>query len=196
MALKEGQKAFKCPACGKVLITKEPDKPATIKFTCPGCGKVFAVKFDGKADKGDEKPAENKFKQTIVATTGSGTIILDPDSIIAPSATLKVNIHRRLLPSTTKNFDINGFGSYTIGREDITCPSTIQISGDPTISRRCASIDIEKSANGNALFFFTVIKSRNPIKVNGKELHDGEKLQLKFGDTIVMGKTSMIFTKK
>ena len=84
----------------------------------------------------------------------------------------------------------------TIGREDITCPSTIQISGDPTISRRCASIDIEKSANGNALFFFTVIKSRNPIKVNGKELHDGEKLQLKFGDTIVMGKTSMVFTKK
>lgn len=195
MALKEGQKAFKCPKCGKVLITNEPDKPATYKFTCPGCGHVFNIKFSGKAAAEDNKPDGKEFKKTVLANVSGGSIILDPDSIIAPEATLKVNIKRLLLPSITKTFEINGFGSYTIGREDKSYPSTIQIPGDQTISRRSAVIDVSSSSNGNALFFFSVIKSRNPITINGKELHNGEKIQLKFGDTIVMGKTSMTFSK-
>lgn len=208
----------RCPnaECGKQLIITHPGKACTLQFSCPACGRKFRIGFTvngaSKAPDTDSLPAQNsaaaapagiplgvarKPAPEIKKTVRSDGF--DPRWSIAPSgssaAVLRIKMHRRLLPATEKSFSLDGIGAWTIGRRDDVTPSDIQITGDCSISRRCATI-IAQPGQMSTTYMLKVLKSKNPIFINQRPMTDSECIQLSDGDQIVMGQTSMTFQLK
>lgn len=83
-------------------------------------------------------------------------------------------------------------GKTIIGREDEDEPSDISLSGDDTISRRSISIDIIPDDYGFD-YILRVLNAANPVRVNGKQIKQGEKTYLDLGDVITLGHTNLKF---
>ena len=71
-----------------------------------------------------------------------------------------------------KEYDLK-IGVNVIGRADAMSPSDIMIEDDMTVSRRSVSITVEASG-GSYRYWFEVLKSTNPVLVNGKRHAVGE----------------------
>ena len=209
----------RCPnaGCGKQLIITHPSKACTQQFSCPACKTKFKIGFTvngaPKAPDTDSVPAgaaapaapaagiplniAAKPAADVKKTIRSDAF--DPRWSIAPSgssaAVLRIRMHRRLLPASEKTFNLDGIGAWTIGRRDEANPSDIQITGDCSISRRCASI-IAQPGTMSTTYMLKVLKSKNPIFINQRPMTDNECIQLSDGDQIVMGQTSMTFQLK
>jgi DNA-directed RNA polymerase subunit RPC12/RpoP len=84
-------------------------------------------------------------------------------------------------------------GNNWIGRWDVDEPSDIMVKDD-YMSRRSACIEVIRK-NGESLFKFTVKRSTNPVKVNGKEIESEQCIYLNYDDSIEMGNTTF-FVKK
>lgn len=199
-----------CPnaACGKKLIVPHPGKACTQQFTCPSCGKKFKITFN-LSGAGREPDTEKLSPAAAAAAAKQSTDKikdtlrpggLDPRWTIAMNgcssgAILRIKMHRRLLPAKETTFNLDGIGSWTIGRLDDDTPSDIQITGDSSISRRCAAI-FATPGSLSTTYMLKVIKSKNPIFINQRQMADQESIQLIDGDHIVMGQTSMTFHLK
>ena len=85
-------------------------------------------------------------------------------------------------------------GSCVIGRYDEDEVSDIAIKNDSTVSRRSVKIEVNYTSSGNT-FKLTVLKSTNPVLLNGNALAKGEAVSLNFGDIITMGKTRFRFDR-
>lgn len=83
-------------------------------------------------------------------------------------------------------------GKTIIGREDDDEPSDISLTGDDTISRRSISIDIVPDDYG-VDYILKVLNAANPVRVNGKQIRQGEKTYLDLGDIITVGHTNLKF---
>ncbi len=83
----------------------------------------------------------------------------------------------------------------TIGREDDDDPSDIMFSCDSRMSRKSISIEVKEDDYGFD-FVLKVLNATNPVFLNGKELRNGEKTYIDFGDTITLGDTDLIFDNK
>ena len=70
----------------------------------------------------------------------------------------------------------------------------IAIKNDSTVSRRSVKIEVNYTSSGNT-FKLTVLKSTNPVLLNGNALAKGEAVSLNFGDIITMGKTRFRFDR-
>lgn len=198
-----------CPnaACGKKLLVTHPGKACAQQFTCPTCGKKFKISFTvggagRESDTAKLSPAAAAAAAKQSADEIKGTVRpggLDPRWTIAPSgasgAILRIKMHRRLLPAKETTFNLDGIGSWTIGRLDDDSPSDIQITGDSSISRRCAAI-FATPGSMSTTYMLKVLKSKNPIFINQRPMADKESIQLIDGDHIVMGQTSMTFHLK
>ncbi|MDO4320623.1 MAG: FHA domain-containing protein [Bacteroidales bacterium] len=197
-----------CRSCGKTFTVKHPGREATLKYTCPGCGAMVPVRFKAspapvamgglQIPRPKPAPAADKpIPGTIIAGSGggaySGTFVAD-DTTATCSPVLRVTLHRPWLPDTVKDFPIGCMGRWTIGRSDDDYPSDISIPGDSSISRQSAVIEAFPAHGGRgSAFVLKVVKSLNPIRVNDREITQGESLGLNFGDIIVMGRTPMQF---
>jgi len=83
-------------------------------------------------------------------------------------------------------------GVNTVGREDKRMPSDLQVE-DPEMSRRSVLIDASLVDDGSYSFMFHVLKSLNPVKVNGNIIDAGKSIRLNDGDNILMGRTTFHF---
>ncbi|MDE6288220.1 MAG: FHA domain-containing protein [Muribaculaceae bacterium] len=200
MAIPEGYIPIQCPACKKKFLAKKPDQAREARFTCSACGEKFGIRCGAPAAastpesprREPPRPPVAEVKKTVRADNFNPgwTVAMTP-----AKALLKVTMHRTFLPAKVKAFNLDGLRSWTIGRRDNITPSDISITGDNSISRCCASIEANQS-QGGAQYIFRVLKTKNPIFINSRPLASGEAIQLRFGDTITMGKTEMIFTDK
>jgi len=84
-------------------------------------------------------------------------------------------------------------GENWIGRTDNIKMSDVMVNDD-FMSRRSACIEV-LSQKGAFSFKFTVHKTLNPVKVNGRELACNQSVYLNYEDYIVMGKTTFFFKK-
>ena len=198
-----------CRACGKTFSVKHTGREATLKYNCPACGAIVPVRFKAApapvAMKQQQEPSKQQPKPipgTIIAGSGSsagaysGTFVSESPRDTASPA-LRITIHRPLLPDTVRDYPLPLTGAVTIGRADDEQPSDIAITGDSSVSRRSAAIEAYPGPHGST-YALRVIKTLNPIRVNDREIMQGESVGLSFGDIIVMGKTLMQFvnTKK
>lgn len=88
-----------------------------------------------------------------------------------------------------KEYDLK-IGVNVIGRADAMSPSDIMIEDDMTVSRRSVSITVE--ANGGSYrYWFEVLKSTNPVLVNGKRHAVGESFVVEPGTKFVLGRTKL-----
>ena len=89
-----------------------------------------------------------------------------------------------------KEYDLK-IGVNVIGRADAMSPSDIMIEDDMTVSRRSVSITVEASG-GSYRYWFEVLKSTNPVLVNGKRHAVGESFVVEPGTKFVLGRTKLI----
>lgn len=88
-----------------------------------------------------------------------------------------------------KEYDLK-IGVNIIGRADAMSPSDIMIEDDMTVSRRSVSITVEASG-GSYRYWFEVLKSTNPVLVNGKRHAVGESFVVEPGTKFVLGRTKL-----
>ncbi len=198
---------FTCPACGRQfkinIPAPRPEAAPATAPAAPAAGGISvgvahqAVAVPGAglnplAQQQAAAPRKQPYQGTIVKQYNDfGTVT--PQS--PASAVLRVSMHRFLLPAGEKDFTLNGYGSWSIGRKDAETPSAISITGDSSISRRSAEIEAMPSPEGT-IYIFRVQKTRNPIYINGRPLLSGDAIQIRFGDRIKMGETNMQFIDK
>lgn len=80
-------------------------------------------------------------------------------------------------------------GITTIGRYDETYQSDIAIKGDSYMSRRSISIEMRYEGAQGFSYRLRVLKSVNPVLLNGGNVPPGSDVFLNFGDIITLGKT-------
>lgn len=96
---------------------------------------------------------------------------------------------KMILMRERKEYDLK-IGVNVIGRADAMSPSDIMIEDDMTVSRRSVSITVEASG-GSYRYWFEVLKSTNPVLVNGKRHAVGESFVVEPGTKFVLGRTKL-----
>ena len=104
-------------------------------------------------------------------------------------AKIVVTRTKMLFMKERKEYDLK-IGVNVIGRADVMSPSDIMIEDDMTVSRRSVSITVEASG-GSYRYWFEVLKSTNPVLVNGKRHAVGESFVVEPGTKFVLGRTKL-----
>lgn len=104
-------------------------------------------------------------------------------------AKIVVTRTKMLFMKERKEYDLK-IGVNVIGRADAMSPSDIMIEDDMTVSRRSVSITVEASG-GSYRYWFEVLKSTNPVLVNGKRHAVGESFVVEPGTKFVLGRTKL-----
>ncbi len=86
-------------------------------------------------------------------------------------------------------------GANTIGRKDATEPANIMIEGDNEMSRRSVEIMVKPQGAQGFSYTLKVLRTTNPVFVNGRPIGSDESVLLNYGDTICLGKTNISFIK-
>lgn len=87
-------------------------------------------------------------------------------------------------------------GRNTIGRYDPELPSNVMIQGDDEMSRQSVEINaVCRPDLNDYIYELRVLRSLNNVYVNGRVVNHENVVQLKYGDTIGMGKTIISFVK-
>ena len=171
----KAQEMVKCPwdNCGEEIAV-DTVKDGESTMTCPHCNQsvIFMVK-----------------NHKVVEIKPNGTIIITYP--VCGKAQLRVV---KLLNINAKTYQLIA-GRYTIGRYDESVHSDIEFKDDMTMSRRSVQIDVKSNDSGSLSYKLTVLKCMNPVYHNNKPLVKGESVYLNYGDTIKLGKTTLIFEK-
>ncbi|MCI5977833.1 MAG: FHA domain-containing protein [Bacteroidales bacterium] len=153
---------------------------------CPHCQMKIAL---GASDKEGTKNFRcPRCKGPLTMFVRKPTVVLDKTGVLTRG---KLVLLRR--GWLNKDYPLSP-GSCVIGRYDEDEVSDIAIKNDSTVSRRSVKIEVNYTSSGNT-FKLTVLKSTNPVLLNGNALAKGEAVSLNFGDIITMGKTRFRFDR-
>lgn len=184
-----------CPQCNnEVRIC--PSEAGKQIFTCSVCNTSFQVTVDSDADTflpaKKPRPAMGMLIiPDLPQTDEVKTIVSEPKQQEALSEKVSTGFLQWGGLFSRKKYVLRQ-GVNTIGRKDSKAPSDLQFE-DPEMSRRSVCIEATPDDKGNFEFTLTIMKSLNPVKVNGKVMEEGYKLKLRNGDSLTMGKTSFTF---
>lgn len=154
-----------CPHCEKAHIDINPPKAGICEIACPSC--KGKVRFKVRRKTHDASDEIQPYRGKLVQS-------------------------RRLLPDKSYNL---GMGRNVVGRFDPDDLSDINIKGDKTISRRSVEINVEKTVKEGFTFKLKVLNATNPVTLNGKVLSLDSDVYLRFGDKLMLGKTTLLFEK-
>lgn len=165
-----------CPNCRAIIVIENIPGISNKMLTCPKCG------FRSKV---------SVFMQDADSCTVTQTVFVDeePTQVLLPEMDRTVGV----LCVDGKEYSLHE-GKNTIGRKAKSGHAEVQISEDIYMSRQHAVIYIEATSEGLAHKLVST-NPKNPIKVNGKPLNDGEEVLLKWGDELQFGKTEILFEK-
>lgn len=189
--------AIKCPKCQKNLYV-QAQSTKTHKTTCKGCG--TPIYFLGKVGQNNVVNGQQSDKLKESMENGSQEKVNnqekeEPDE--KRSGTVKfAKPNAKLVWGSVlnrKSFEIKRMGDYYIGRDDDEVISDISIHDD-YVSRRSILISIiPKAGSRDCSYKMTIKKASNPVRVNGQEKAVGESIFLNYGDTILVGNTTLTF---
>lgn len=175
-----------CPNCQKVLTIKAKEAKPFVE-TCTFCHTKTVVAGCAAALK-QEQPQPSAGQSPSVGSK--------PDN----DPTQKVRIRSGNIQTTGK-LVWGGFlrrksyilheGANYIGRYDNEIPSDVNIDDD-YVSRRSILIEVAQATKGFT-YKLTVKKCTNPVLINGKEQAEGNSIYLNYGDTILVGNTTLTF---
>lgn len=211
----QGRAVVSCPKCLHPIAFR-PKQPGIYRLTCPNDEHVFAVRVlsptegnsiskekEAPADKKQSQQSEHQAPPPEPITSNNNEIkmpnhtestIFMPNEKLACTSEAAIVLHRRLLQKLV--FPLKE-GNNIIGRPDDSNVPDIAIPNDITISRRSINIEKTPSQRGAGNFYrLTVLKSTNPVYVNGKPIATGESTFLNFGDKITLGKTILCFEEQ
>lgn len=161
-----------CRHCKEKFRMAVPSKNGMYRLRCPACGGINVVNFQIK-----------KTKQ------------LPMDGMKSHGCLKLVRFGGLMGKWSTKVFPLH-IGMNTIGRKDDELPSDICFDHDDSMSRRSVSIEVIQKDEKGFLFKMKVLRAANPVLHNEKPLVEGEVIYLNYGDTIVLGRTKLIFERR
>ena len=172
--------AINCPKCDRQLLLKAKSS-GVFRVTCPGCKTPVIYRA---SDRNDAVTTEKTEKVNL------------PNKVTERIRVgRKQHIDGKLVWGglfNRKTYTLHEGENY-IGREDQDAPSDVSIKDDYA-SRRSVKIDVLPGNKGYS-YKLTILKATNSILVNGQSLSTGNSLYLNYGDTIVLGNTTLIFKK-
>lgn len=195
---------FACKYCGQEVNFPAPQHAGMFTLVCPHCQKQMKVRYSPKpiTMSPSLKPAPSS-----VSSLDTEKALHSPTRrFISPDDMLKNVSPQTQKPSTSvgrlslvrlgcdKEYFPLRVGENTIGRKDATQPSDIEIDGDPTISRRSVMIAVSETYGGYT-YSLTVLKTVNPVLVNGASVAVGQTTPLFIGASICMGLTMLRLEK-
>lgn len=174
-----------CPKCHKILTVKAKEAKPFVQ-TCSFCNTKTVITGCAAPKQNLSQPSETRIAQT------------ETEEAHAP--TEKVKMHGKAV-QTTARLVWGGFmrrksyilreGANYIGRHDNEIPSDVNIEDD-YVSRRSILIEVAQAPKGFT-YKLTVKKCTNPVLINGKEQAVGNSIYLNYGDTILLGNTTLTF---
>ncbi len=171
-----------CPYCKKRIefsvIRKFVDKNNHVKMNCVGCKRELAFTLSLSKEASSTKRDFNKNKSC--QENDPLAILHVVENIFGFSADFPLYE------------GLNRVGRYNDKHTDIEVAVR---TADPSMDRNHTLITIEQTKNG-VLAVVMDDDSMTGTFINARELTPGEKYQLKDGDVITLGATSIIFSKK
>ena len=189
----------KCPECGGTVVISPADtKP--LKTRCIYCKAIIVTRAITReeAAMAVTKPMMETPASAPQQPTGTST---ERQSVKPVTKTVKVKMPKGLQGKAKlvwggffnrKKYVLH-MGENTIGRSDEERPSDLMFD-DEYMSRQSVRIDVQKASKGN-FYKLTVLKTANPVMVNGEELREGESVYINYGDTIAMGYNTFLTFK-
>ena len=159
-----------CPKCSKELFSL-PEKEGICKIRCTDCNIVIGYTAT--------KEPEEEHEVTLPSLSNG---FQEEEGLLQWGKWPKRRVYHLHI------------GENIVGRKDNGYPCDAEID-DPFASRRSVNISVRKDESGRFLTILTVCHATNPLYLNGRVLSFGESLQLKFGDTVTIGKTKIKFKK-
>lgn len=173
-----------CPECKKAIIFM-PQQAGAQAVKCDKCSTMIifkAVDNEEQASAISSPEKENKEKDS------------EKEAPVTLKGRIKSNKSKGMLSwgnvFCRKKF-ILPKGNTIIGRKDPDYPSDIEFKDDK-MSRRSVTISVTHEDKG-WFFKLTVNKAMNPVYVNNSELAQGESVFLRYGSSIQLGKTIILF---
>lgn len=208
-----------CPQCHKHLLVKAASS-RTQKKTCSDCGaeiyfpaKARPVHQEAPKERKNVKEEENGCNPThkynpshkVVVDNETSKTVHDEDRETKEnvdnsgnSGTVKFGTPNAKIVwgsiFNRKTFEIRVLGEYYIGRDDDELKSDIVIKDD-YVSRQSVLLEVIPKGGKECLYKITVKHASNPVLVNGKEIAIGESAYLNYGDTILVGNTTLTFKR-
>lgn len=182
-----------CPECGTdvPLLSSIAGKP--IKARCKKCHALVFFKADEKKVSTETNDRKKIDKKKDAKSEEKG----EPEKrktikIAVPNGAVSWRQGKGILGKT--RIARLREGSNTIGRKDDTSPSDIMIERDDEISRRSILIDVVYNTDFKGFTYeLKVLRSTNPVYVNGRPMGIDEVVRLNYNDIICLGKTNVTF---
>lgn len=206
---------IKCPSCGRRFqLNRRPPQ----FFKCPKCH--YTTSFEEIFDNQDEEQRKEEVNDippvssVVPGTTpgmvnGAATHVVENQQygetqvVNIPNQYQKTKVvdmpkTRGILQVMYKGVNFGTVtlppsGGFTLGRRSSDSNATIKLTPDMTMSRLHAGMRTRQQANGQVMYQITSVKSDNPVIVNGKPVPKSAICNLKNGDVIVMGETTVLF---
>ncbi len=163
---------FACPECGEWVMVNSP-KAGKFYVKCTHCGTPTAVKVDEQAEQQTGK--EKVKKRTRNAT---------PDREADRGQLVWGGFFSR------KRHELRN-GATVLGRNDPEEPSDLMFD-DQTMSCRSVLLEVDGKDGSCKL---SVLRATNPVYVNAVNYPEGSSIYLNFGDTLKMGRTTIVYSK-
>lgn len=158
-----------CPMCGKrLLFVAEKAEPFMVN--CESCKVRIKIKGSEAAPEKEENGPTGKW--VINRNSSNGKLVWE-----------------ELLAK--KKYVLREGENY-IGRKEPGVHSNLTLK-DEYASARSVCINVKYSEEEGYSFHLTVLKATNPVLVCGKEYEEGHSIDLNYGDTIVLGNTTLTF---
>ena len=200
-----------CPNCGcKYNLTRKP--PVT--FHCRKCS--FTIPFNILLNEANRNTSMESSKSSEIGNVTNNNVPQSPmgsESTIVEEKTrivdsLRISEKTSLVPGLQKKtkgilqITFNGkyFGTinlphgnfFNLGRLSLDGTATVKLTPDIAMSRIHAGMRTVM-INGELVYQINSAKENNPVFVNGKPIAKGKAFNLKSGDTLKMGDTTMVF---
>lgn len=173
-----------CPKCKTQLDVKNKQNVDQKLIKCPACGCQLMVRFN--SGNAPQQGAAEEGKRTWYRRPGEMAPNNEGETMVA-SFNVSKGIGYLVFNDTKYQLKI---GRNTIGRKSSTPQATIQIDtmGDNTMSRFHAVIEIVRMSDMSVRAIISNGSNKNPTYVSGTLLSGTDKLILKNGSEIKMGK--------
>ena len=163
---------FACPECGEWVMVNSP-KAGKFYAKCTHCGTPTAVRVEEQKEH-DKENAKAK-KRTRNAGFSSE---MERGQLVWGGF------------FSRKRHELRN-GATVIGRNDPEEPSDLMFD-DPTMSCRSVLLEVDGKDGSCKL---SVLRATNPVSVNGVNYPEGSSIYLSFGDTLKMGRTTIVYNK-
>lgn len=191
---------IKCPTCGKILRLADAPNINQATFTCPVCkekhvvGKCQRIVIDqtqyqcNSNNAGDETQIGNR------SIGGDETKIAQGVNETRIGFAPKQQTVGRLVDNNGREYRLS-IGVNTIGRRASSSTATIQIYTEDRYMSRSHAIIESRQIGEQIVYIVKNGNNKNPSYLNGVLIGANDQLILNDGNSLLFGKTKLIFKK-